>query len=757
MRPLKEAVLRLLAHQRVRFYVYTFSCAALIVLTAWVARGFLATLPSIDKLEEYKPSLVTHVYDRDEKLVAQLFTERRALLELKDIPTCMKDGVIASEDDQFYHHYGFSPRGILRAAFTNFVSRRVTQGASTITQQLAKQVFLTPEKKLRRKIKELLLAIQMERNFSKDELLQMYLNQIYFGIGAYGVQAAARVYFGKALGAGDTLTLAECALLAGVIQRPGSYSPFDHPERALARRATVLHRMAEEGFVTEQQLKDALAEPLPEKRPNLVGNEAPYFVEYVRQILEPKYGVQRFWKGGLEIHTTLDMDMQNAAQVVMSTALAHFDLVSVNERKARLRAIGEDPDVPITTDTYKIQGAFVGLEVRTGAVRVLVGGRDFESSKFNRATQARRQPGSTFKPFVYTAGLMNGFTPSSIVEDAPLSYYFDGRDWRLYEGTTDQFILDIATQPFVTHPDFKIWVPSNWSGRHEGEMTVRRALEKSRNIVSIYLIERVGPSQVIEIARKAGITAPLSRVLSLGLGTSVISPLELAQAFSTFAHGGIYVQAHAVTKVLDKAGRVLESHVPESHAALDPVYTYVATNMMTGVVKRGTGYRAAKLNRPLAGKTGTTQDNRDLWFAGFSPDIVGVAWMGYDDSESLGGRDWTGGGTVVPWWTDIMEQIFEEYPKSDFPVPEGVEFRKVDLESGLLALPDCPRKIVEAYVAGTAPKTFCRVDHYREKLEEERRKKEEEAQKLEEAAAAEAASQSAAPVIDELDGGGEQP
>jgi len=358
----------------------------------------------------------------------------------------------------------------------------------------------------------------------------------------------------------------------------------------------------------------------------------------------------------------------------------------------------------------KIQGAFVLLDVKTGAIRAMVGGRD---SIFNRAVQARRQPGSTFKPFVWAAALQSGMTAASLVDDAPLAYYYDGRDWRLLEGATDQYSINLATAPFAQSPDFKIWVPNNFDGKFLGRITLRKALADSRNTASIRLIEKVGPPVVVDLAHRAGIQSPLDAVLSLGLGTSVVSPLEMASAFGTFANAGIYVTPYTVDRVEDHSGKQLESHVPAEKEALSPQLAYLVTNLLKGVVQNGTGQYARRLGRPLAGKTGTSNEGRDLWFIGYSPDYVAAGWMGYDDFASLDRKEWTGGTTVVPWWTAIMEQVLKGTPKKDFPAPSNIVYQKIDAQTGMLALPTCPKKsvILEAFLQGTEPTGYCTVDH----------------------------------------------
>lgn len=692
------------------FYWYVSFAAFLIAAGSFELRQLLISLPSYEALENYTPSLTTRVYDVHNEVIAELSIERRALLTLSEIPVDLQNAVIATEDNDFFHHWGISPKGMFRAAFRNLLYGKITQGGSTLTQQLSKLIFLSPERKFIRKIKEVLLAIELERNFSKEEILQLYLNQVYFGHGAYGVQAAARIYFGKEV---SQMTLAECALLAGQVKYPGGYSPFVYPDRARARRALVLNRMLEEHYITREEAASAMAEPIPTQRPVLAGIQAPFFVEYVRRQLEPKYGYNALWRGGLKIYTTLDMSAQRTAEAVMEKSLTDFDEKAKVEWQKKLEEQEQaDPtEAPLvsTSPPAGIQGAFVLLDVKTGAVRAMIGGRG--PSQYNRATQAHRQPGSTFKPFVWTAALQSGLTGASLVEDLPLAYYYDGRDWRLLEGATNQFAINLATAPFAQSEDFKVWVPNDFDNKFLGVLTLRRALALSRNVASIRLIEHVGPPQVVALAHRTGIQSKLDPVLALGLGASVVSPLELANAFGTFANGGIHVEPFDVIRVEDAAGRMLEQHTPKESEALSPQIAYLMTNLMKGVVEGGTGSYARRLHRPLAGKTGTTNDNRDLWFVGFTPDLVASAWMGYDDFSSLGRHDWTGGSTVLPWWTEIMDGVLKDYPPRDFPVPEDIVFAKIDTETGMLAMPTCPHSGYQAFLKGTQPVVFCNVDH----------------------------------------------
>ncbi len=697
-------------------YIIGVLSAAGILLSAVLMRKILSDIPSIDKLDEYTPSLTTYVYDINNQVIAEFSVEKRAILPLSKIPVDMQNAVIAMEDQNFFRHWGISPRGIVRALLRDILHRRSAQGGSTLTQQLSKLIFLKPEKTITRKIKEMVLALQIERNFSKPEILTLYLNQIYFGNGVYGVQSASKLYFGKDV---SEMTLGECALLTGLIPSPERYSPFNSLEKATQRRHLVLQRMMAENFITPKEAVAAEAELISTEKSTLFASHAAYFVEYVRQQLEPKYGITQLWKGGMKIYTTLDLAMQIPAEDIMEKYLAKYDEDAAKNRAAAAaeaadkEAADKETGDEVAASSVPLQGAFVILDTKTGAIKALIGGRNFRDSKFNRVTQAARQAGSTFKPMVWMAALMNGYTPASLVEDSPMAYYYDGKDWRLLEGATDQYSIDMAIQPFVGNKDFKIWVPNNFDSKFQGTITLRRGLELSRNLSSIYLVTRVGPTLVADVAHRAGIKRNLEAVPSIGLGTSLVSPMEMASSFSTFANGGIHAVPFGVLKVTDNQGRVLEESVPEESESFSPQLSYVLVNMMKGVVQRGTGSYASRLKRPIAGKTGTSQDSKDMWFIGMTPDLTAGAWMGYDDFMSLPMKDWTGGGTVVPWWTEIMETVLKDQPVRDFPVPEGIVFVTVDQETGKLALPTCKKKILEAFIKGTEPTEFCDAVHVR--------------------------------------------
>lgn len=672
------------------FYIFGISFAIVILVSSIFMRQVFKDLPSVDKLSEYTPSLATYVYDINGNVITEYSVERRSFLTLDRIPLDLQNALIAMEDNDFFNHWGVSIKGILRAVLRDLLHRKVRQGGSTITQQLSKLIFLKPERTISRKIKEIFISLQIERNFSKQEILQMYFNQIYFGGGVYGVQTASKVYFGKDV---ENLNISECALLVGIIPAPEKYSPFTNPEIAKKRRDLVLLRMYEEGYIKKDEYENAKKETIPDKKSLIYSSNAPYFTEYIRQQLEPKYGVEMFWKGGLKIYTTLDLNLQKKAEEIFEKRLSEYEQINSSKEEK---------------STSTLQGAFVAIESKTGAIKIMIGGRNYKESQFNRVIQAKRQAGSTFKPFVWMTALLQGYTPATMINDNPMVFYSDSKmNWHLIEDATDQTTINEVIEPFLENPEFKIWMPSDFDGKFLGTITLRKALEKSRNLASIYLVNNLSPNAVVDTAYRAGIKSRLDAVPSIGLGTSLVSVMEMTSAFNTFANNGIYVEPIAILKITDNNGKVLEENFPKEAEVFRPQEVYLLVNMMKGVVQRGTGKVVSRLKRPIAGKTGTTQDSKDTWFIGFSPDITAGAWMGYDDFSKITMSDWTGGSTVAPWWADIMEEVLKEYPVRDFTVPDKITFVSVDEDSGKIAGPKCKNKIMEAFISGTEPKEFC--------------------------------------------------
>jgi penicillin-binding protein 1A len=664
-------------------------CMGIALGSASYSEKLFKGLPSISSLEDYTPSLVTKIYDYKGNLITELFTERRTLIPLKEIPIDLQNAVLATEDKDFFKHWGVSIKGIARATLNNIAKRRVAQGGSTITQQLAKTIFLTPDRTLDRKMKELLLTIQLERNYTKEEILQLYLNQIYFGAGAYGVESAAKTYFSKHT---RDLNLPECAMLAGLPRAPNYYSPFNNPQRARGRRAVVLHRMRELKMISEAEEKAANAYPIVTQKSSIPTAIAPYFIEYIRQQLEPKYGTHMIYRGGLSIYTTLDLNAQKAAERALGEGLTAFD----SERVVAFQLAQSTP----TQKT--VQGALIALDPKTGGIRAMVGGRDFRQSQFNRSVQAKRQPGSSFKPFIYTAAIENGFTPATVLEDRPLVYVNDGRDWRL--ASRDESYVKTLPAEWVKD-SMKVWTPENYGRKYNNKVLLRSALEHSLNICAIEVLEAIGPMRAIDYARRMGITSPLTNTLSLALGSSDVTLIEMTSAMAVLASGGIHTKPYAIIRVEDRTGRVLEENIPAEQEVLSPQTCYVMTNMLKGVIDRGTGAAAREMGRPCAGKTGTTNDFSDAWFVGYTPQLVAGVWVGYDDRTPLGPR-MTGGHVSCPIWTRFMADALKGEPVLGFIPPDGICFTLIDPKTGLLALSKTSGAYLESFLKGTEPKDY---------------------------------------------------
>jgi len=626
------------------------------VAALWAFTILPRTLPSVTALETFQPLQGTKVYDDNDDLLTELHVERRIFVPLSQVPRALRDAVIATEDKRFYSHFGIDPIGIARAVYQNYRRGRIVEGGSTITQQLTKVLFLTPDKSLDRKLKEAVLALELERRYTKDRILEMYLNQVYFGHGAYGVEAAARTYFGKSV---SELTVREAALLAGLPRAPSTYSPFDHGELAKRRRDVVLRRMVEYGALKDEEAKRLTRSDLGLVPPERRRSTGQYFLEYVQQTLEAKYGADMVFKGGLNVYTTLNPSIQLAAEQALREGLKTLEGRATKTRPT------EHPE-----------GAVVTIEPQTGYVRALVGGYDFLRSEFNRAVQAKRQPGSAFKPFVYIAALESGLTPATRVDDAPVSY--------------------------AVGPNGQPWKPENYDRKFRGPTTLQQAVEESVNVVTVKVQERVGLSRTIQVARRLGITSPLDANLSLALGTSDLTLLELTSAYATLANQGLWLPPTTVRYVTDAEGKLLEEHVPEPREAVSPEMAYVITHMLRGVVERGTGHGAKVLARPIAAKTGTTNDYSNAWFVGFTPRLATGVWVGYDRPRSLG-RDETGSRIAVPIWVAYMSKVLADSPKEEFPIPPGVVVVPIDLDPSN----ECVRVVLMAFVRGTEPATTC--------------------------------------------------
>jgi penicillin-binding protein 1B len=625
-----------------------------------------------EPLVELEPELISALY-------ADTWEERR-LVRLDEVSPWLIQAVLAVEDSRFFEHFGLDPRGIARAAWVNLKNFRIVQGGSTITQQLVKNFYLTNRKTLSRKFDEAIMALLLERNYSKDEILEAYLNEVYFGqngrMGIYGVGEASRYYFGKKP---KNLTLGEAALLAGVLNSPNLFSPFHDPERSAKRQVVVLDRMRKLGMISGEDYADALTEKFPDHPPAQQRRRAPYFVDYVRQQLEADYPPEALISDGLRIFTTLDSEQQIEAEASLKTGL---DRLEARFPKLKRKA-PED----------RLQGLIVVLQPQTGYIRAMVGGRDYSVSQFNRVAQARRQPGSLFKLFVYAAALSREtgsakppYTLASLIDDTPLTI-------ETPNGT---------------------WSPENYDRTFNGPVTLRTALEKSLNVATVRLARDVGIDRVVDLAHAAGIRTPLDAVPSLALGTSEVIPLEMASAYNTIANGGIRAEPIAVKAVVTPDGEVLERRNIEMTQVMTPQQAYLLTDLLEGVAERGTARTIQKLNidRPVAGKTGTSNNYRDAWFAGFTPELFSLVWIGFDQYDSSGaGRravvPLTGANAALPIWADFIKQADRGIPPSDFVAPPGIVVEKVDPQTGRVAGLGCPEGVTEVFIRGTEPESAC--------------------------------------------------
>jgi len=632
----------------------------IIAVFVGMAAGFFFALtrdlPAIRQLQRFKPAAITRIYSADKVLLAQRFYERREPVALTVIPEYLKQAIIATEDAKFYEHPGVDLKGILRAVIRNLSAGQYVEGASTITQQLAKTLFLTPRKSIMRKLKEAFLAFQIERRYTKDEILALYLNQVYFGSGAYGVEAAAQLFFGKSV---HDLTLAECALIAGMPKSPSRYSPLVDKNLAVKRRNVVLEQMRRLGIITNAQATAAKNAALATAKQRVrLADKAPYFVSYVTGLLEKQLGEKALYERGLTVYTTLDLTMQQAAERAVHTGLQRL--------AARMKARGLLKKEPP-------QAALVGLDVARGAIVAMVGGSNFEQSPFNRAVSAHRQPGSAFKPLVYALAIEKGFAQNDLLLDAPVVF-------RGMSGRRD-------------------WSPQNFSGTYQGEITLRKALALSKNIPAVRLINKLGPSTAAAFAHRMGIESPLEPNLSLALGTSEITLLELTAAYATFANRGVWTRPFAVIEVADKQGRTVWRHRAQKRPVISAQTAAVVTDMLKAVILEGTGRAARDVGRPIAGKTGTTDHYKDALFVGFSPTLAVGVWVGLDHHGTLGNKE-TGARAALPIWIEFMKNALQSRPYYDFDVPDGVVTISMDPDAGLLADEGSPNATPAVFKSG---------------------------------------------------------
>lgn len=696
---------------------------AMLVMTSAIIGALIGTLfvystdlPQIDELERYRPSTITELYDNQGRVIGSFALQRRVIAQYDEYPKVLRDAILSIEDKDFEKHWGINVWRIVGAAYHDISTGSRAQGASTLTMQLSRNLFLTPDRKWTRKVQEAILAIQIERRFTKPQIFTLYANQIALGHGVYGFEAGAQYYFSKRA---KDLMIEEAALLAGLPKGPTAYSPINYPERATRRRNLVINAMVEDGKITAEQGLRARNAPLQlnlQRDPNFL---APYFAEEIRRYLEKKYGTDQVHEGGLRVYTTLDRDLQLVANRAVLDGLAayerrhgwkgrvpnviaaggdlaryrHPDWNQPIEAGAYVHALVTDVEPTVATVvmgryTAKVtpldmawtqrrrpdeilsvgdvayvkvvslagnsaqvtleqdsgaQGALLAVDNATGEVRAMVGGRDFDESKFNRATQALRQTGSSFKPYVYTAAVEDGAMPDDVILDSPTT--------------------------FVTASG--AYTPRNYDGKFEGNITLRRALSQSRNIPALKLAQRVGISKVIEYTRKFGVTSEIPAYLPVALGSAEVTLLEQTAAFSVFPNDGVRIAPHYIRKVVSYDGQVLEENFPEVKDVVSVRTARIMTSLLREVVLHGTAYSASRLNHPLAGKTGTTNDFTDAWFVGFSPSVTCGVWIGFDEKKTLGAKE-TGGMAALPVWIEYMKAAIAAKPDEKFaePLPE---------------------------------------------------------------------------------------
>jgi len=757
--------------------VALFVMAAMLGILTGVLVAYTGDLPQVSALDEYKPSTITRVHASDGRVIGEFATQRRVILKYEEIPPLMRQAILAAEDAEFEHHLGIRPMRLLVTVVRNLVYERrlFYAGASTLTQQLTRKLFLKPEKTLERKVKEVVLALQIEKRYTKREIFTLYCNQMNLGHGAYGVEAAARVYFGKPV---KDLSLEEAATIAGILQLPERQSPYVNQKWATQRRNYTLRRMAEEGFITEAQAEAARRKPIVlGGLPGPSNTTAPYFTEEVRQHLERQYGAQDLYEAGLSVQTTLDYDLQAAAAKALDRGLRDLDkrrgyrkpsrnvaadgkapgeyterrwtrpirpgdivpavVVEVAAGAARARTsapakgsralpsgtarvrvgklegvlakagfqwtgrasaanlvkVGDLIDVEVTAidepagtvsitlaQTPLVEGALVAIDNHTGEIRAMVGGFDFGRSKFNRAVQAPRQIGSAFKPVVFTAAIDRGYTPTSLIVDAPVSYN--------------------------AGPGQPPYAPQNYDRKYEGTITLRRVLEQSRNVPTVKLMDQLTPAQVINYARRLGFQSPLQPYLSTALGASEATLLEVTSAYSAFPNQGVRMQPYSIVKVAQSDGTVLEEHRPIAREGIRADTAFVMVSLLKGVVERGTAAKAASLEWPLAGKTGTVDDFTDAWFVGFDPNITVGVWVGFDLKKPLGPGE-TGAAAALPIWMSFMKAYIDRYGDRQnppaFEPPGNIVFMPVDRATGEPVDASAPGALNEAFIAGTQP------------------------------------------------------
>jgi penicillin-binding protein 1B len=612
---------------------------------------------------ELEPELITGLYER--------VWEERRVVSLSEVPPLIIKTILAVEDERFYNHHGIDPVSIMRAVWVNIRSGGVVQGGSTLTQQLVKNFFLSDERTFSRKMKEAIMALIAERKYSKEQILENYLNEIYFGQrgsqGIFGIWEASQFYFSKPL---SDLTVGETALLAGLVRAPNRLSPYRSLAAATKRRNVVLAKLLDDKIISRKQYEVALQERLPHRELIKVTNDAPYYVDYLRRELAENYSNDVLTAEGLRIFTSMDLQLQKIAERSLAEGLKKLEA-----SHPALRRQGEEDN---------LEGAMIVLRPQTGEIKAMVGGRSYQKSQFNRVFQAKRQPGSIFKPFVYLAALMSGgeggrkFTPATMVDDSPFKWSYDGQEWE----------------------------PGNYNDEYFGTVTLRRALEKSLNSATARIAREVGIKHISDVAHRLGIQSPLPAVPSLALGAAEVTPLEVAVAFSTLANNGVRTRPLAVKQVIDADGRVLEKRDVRVQKVLSPQMAFMMNYLLKGVLDRGTADVARRwgFTRPAAGKTGTTNDYKDAWFVGYTPDLLAVVWVGFDNKAKLG---LSGAQAALPIWTEFMKRATAGTPITDFVPPPGIKIVEIDPLSGQLATPNCSYVLREAFFEGDEPTSTC--------------------------------------------------
>ena len=669
-------------------------------------------LPSLEQLENYDPDLVTRIYSADGKVLNELFVQKRVFIELDKIPEHMQYAVVSSEDRRFFDHWGLSMRSIARAVMINTLSLSYRQGFSTLTQQLARNLYKSVgfEDSILRKVKEMITAIQIERTYTKDEILEMYLNTVHFGHGTYGVEAATKRFFGKE---SKYLTIDESALLVGLLPAPASYSPIHHPDRAIRRRNTVLRLMRDQGYIGKGEHEENRARTLETVLEVPKRGTAPYFTEYVRRVLEKQdtaLGIN-IYRDGLKIYTTLDSRLQTIAEdAVLKTVkddqerlnkrlyknreefedLAYLTIYE--EDSIKMMLAGEGQLYKDLRDKLLVQSAFVALDPNTGGILAMVGGRPDYHDQYNRAVQAKRQPGSVFKPFVYTTALDNGYPVTEQLLNQPVVLNIQNMD-----GTWVK------------------WKPQNYDGSTGGLTTFREGLRKSMNLISVRMVQQdIAPAdQVKQMAKRMGINTDIRAVDAIALGTSEVFPIEMVSAYSALSNMGVYSKPFAITKIEDRYGNIIKEYYPDRKEVLSEETAYLMTSLMQTVMDRGTGGSARwkyKFNRPAAGKTGTTQGWSDAWFVGFTPQIAAGCWFGVDDFKVPLGPGQDGSRAALPAWARFMKAAHDTLglPVEKFPKPSGIEDSEICSVTKKLPLPACPVE-TEIFKNGTEPTQKCKV------------------------------------------------